>query len=81
MVLLLYHQYLVITIMGLTTNASENNNTVEACVNITHGSVESSDNSVFAFISTSPSTGINSAIGMTSTVQPLRYHKGQINLI
>ena len=77
---MLYHPYLVITIMGLTTNVSENNSTVEACVNITHGSVESSDNSVFAFISTSSSTGINSAIGMTSTVQPLRYHKGQLNL-
>ena len=81
MVLLLYHPYLVITIMGLTTDVSENNSTVQACVNITRGSVESSDNSVFAYISTSPSTGINSAIGMiSSTVQPLRHHVGQLNL-
>ena len=49
--------------MGLTTNVSENNSTEQACVNITHGTVESSDNSVYAFISTFPSFEINSATG------------------
>ena len=49
--------------MGLTTNVSENNSTVQDCVNITHGTVESSDNSVYPFISTSPSFEINSATG------------------
>ena len=53
----------VITIMGLTTNVSENNGSVQACVNVTHGSVESRDNFVYAVISTSASTGINSATG------------------
>jgi hypothetical protein len=64
------HPYLVITITGLSTNVSENNGSVQACVNITQGSVESSDNSVYAYISTSPSTGFNSAIGMTTAVKP-----------
>ena len=49
--------------MGLTTNVSENNGSVQACVNITEGSVESRDNSVRAFVSTSASSGINSATG------------------
>ncbi len=63
----------MITITGLSTNVSENNSSVQACVNITQGSVESSDNSVYAYISTSPSTGFNSAIGMhmTTTVKPI----------
>ena len=39
--------------MGISTNVSENNSSVEACVNITHGSVE---RSAFAYISTSEST-------------------------
>ena len=56
----------VITIMGLTTNVSENNSSVQACVNVTQGTVESSDNSVYACISTSASTGSNSAIGKTT---------------
>lgn len=56
----------VITIMGLTTNVSENNSSVQACVNVTQGSVESRDNSVYAYISTSASTGSNSAIGKTT---------------
>ena len=55
--------------MGLTTSVSENNSTVQACVNITQGSVESSDNSVFAYISTSESTGMNSAVGKALTLQ------------
>jgi hypothetical protein len=59
------YYYVVITIMGLTTNVSENNSSVEACVNITSGSVNSSDNYVYAYISTSPSTGFNSAVGKT----------------
>ena len=51
--------------MGLTTNVSENNSSVQACVNITRGSVESNDNSVFAYISTSALTGFDSADGKT----------------
>ena len=53
--------------MGLTTNVSENDSTVQACVNITQGSVDSRDNYVFAYISTSASTGFNSAVGKTIT--------------
>ena len=51
--------------MGLTTNVSENDSTVQACVNITQGYVDSRDNRdiVFAYISTSESTGFNSAVG------------------
>ena len=53
--------------MGLTTNVSENDSTVEACVNITQGYVNTSHNHdiVFAYISTSESTGFNSAVGKT----------------
>ncbi len=54
----------MITITGLTTNVSENNSSVEACVNITQGSVNSSG-SVYAYISTSASIGFNSAVGKT----------------
>ena len=55
----------MITIIGLTTEVSENNISVQVCVNITQGSVESSDNSVYARISTSASIGFNSAVGKT----------------
>ena len=46
--------------MGLTTNVSENNSSVQACVNITRGSIESYNNYVYAYIST---TGSGSAVG------------------
>ena len=56
---------LVITIVGLTTSVPENNNSVQACVNITQGSVESS---VLTYISTSTLNEPFSAIGMSVTV-------------
>ena len=57
--------------MGLTTNVSENNSSVQACVNITRGSVESTDNSVFAYISTPALTGFDSADGKTRSSEIL----------
>ena len=63
--------------MGLTTNVSENDSAVQACVNITQGYVNTSHNHdiVFAYISTSESTGFNSAVGKTmTTILYLRNH-------
>ena len=64
----------MITIIGLTTEVYEHNISVQVCVNITQGSVESSDNSVYARISTSASIGFNSAVGKTIIAIVLLYN-------
>ena len=52
----------VITITGISTSVSENNGSVQACVNITRGTLEST---ALVYVSTSASTGMDSATGMT----------------
>ena len=49
---------IVLTVMGLTTNIYENNGSVQACVNITHGYLEASSAYVWY------STYSGSAIGI-----------------
>ena len=55
--------------MGLTTDVPEHNGSVQACVNITQGSVESGDNFVLTYISTSTLNESGSAVGMNLQLQ------------
>ena len=52
----------MITVVGISTSVSENNGSAQACVNITRGTLEST---ALVYISTSASTGMDSATGMT----------------